>query len=97
MLCVKDVVSKMVCERWCVTKWCVTQRHVRVRNVMRPNKISIYYWHLLAHLDSYARSYSHALGAGRPRSSQLALERTHGHHAGGTLPEILQDLLVLCL
>ena len=23
MLCVKDVVSKMVCERWCLTKWCV--------------------------------------------------------------------------
>ena len=21
--CVKDGVSKMVCERWCVTKWCV--------------------------------------------------------------------------
>ena len=21
--CVKDVVSKMVCERWCLTKWCV--------------------------------------------------------------------------
>ena len=23
MVCVKDVVSKMVCERGCLTKWCV--------------------------------------------------------------------------
>ena len=22
-VCVKAVVSKMVCERWCLTKWCV--------------------------------------------------------------------------
>ena len=77
-----------------------TQRHVHVRNVMRRNKIAIYYWHLLPHLDSYARSCCHALSAGRPKVCNLpthepARAREHReHHAGRTLPEILQDLLV---